>query len=195
MDKKTEKAEELFNELKDLLALSNKSQREFTDKFYIEYVDSEAEDSDLEDHYNRYKKRCKRNPDITALYITAFKTIYGDVITEKEVKTAWDFYIEISSRVTCKNLEDGQGDEVAALTSIYQLFSIWRNVCQKHGPKAQGFVRFSESYMDQVREFTTKWHMKVNDESKPIFRIELTSLQNETRKFVKLLKEQYNFKC
>lgn len=116
-------------------------------------------------------------------------------VSRDEDKTAaWDLYVELLTRVAVQRLTPAQGQEFAALNSIYQLFPITRDIIKKNGRYCINFAKIAIVVLNQlVRPFTTKWHRVLDldaslSEEKAIeFRIELVHLQNEIRKYVRLL--------
>lgn len=103
---------------------------------------------------------------------------------------AWEMYIELLTRITTQYLEPAHGDEKTALTSIYALFGITREIIKKHGPQCINFAKIAIIILNQIiRPFTAKWHKlslsgAFNDEGQcKIFREELRRLQESLRAF------------
>ena len=109
---------------------------------------------------------------------------------------AWDFYIELLTRITTQRLPDEDGIESTALESVYQLFPLTRQTLKYHGRKAIGFSRIAIIVLNQiVRPFTTKWHrLSQHDGLKDFenckkFREDLCELQIQLRNYTKMLAE------
>lgn len=185
---------DLFIQLKENLKETRISQKAFTDEFYKECVNQNASDEELYNHHERYKKNCKRNSEVAALYLFYYRHKFHETINSSSKKAAWDFYIEISNRVACKPLEGNHGCEKSAVSSLHKLFGIWREICKKYGSESQDFISFSSAYLDDVRPFTSKWHKPIDTEVlKNQFRSELTELQKISSIFVDNLKSRYEF--
>ena len=107
---------------------------------------------------------------------------------------AWDMYIELITRVATQDLLPDDGDEATALTSIYALFDITREVIKRKGRHCQSFTKIAIIILNQkVRPFTAKWH-KVSvggqfsdDEVCQQFRTELGQLQSVLRTYSRML--------
>lgn len=81
--------------------------------------------------------------------------------TEDDRHAAWELAIELLTRITTQPLPDQDGDEKAALTSVYRLFDICRQLLREHGRDAMGFTLLTLAVLNQkVRPFTAKWHPK-----------------------------------
>jgi hypothetical protein len=109
---------------------------------------------------------------------------------------AWELYVELLTRITTQYLEPEHGDEKTALSSIYSLFSITRDVLKKHGSECVEFSKISVIVLNQIiRPFTAKWHRKdlENAFNSPdeclLFREDLRLLQQQLRKYTKLLSD------
>ena len=109
-------------------------------------------------------------------------------------KAAWDMYIELLTRVSTQSLEPDQGDEKAALTSIFSLFGLSREIIKKNGPECFEFTKIAIIILNQViRPFTAKWHKLSlagafdNPQHNEAFRKELSTLQNTLRNYTRLL--------
>lgn len=113
---------------------------------------------------------------------------------EPDKDAAWDLYIELLTRIATQKLPSEQGDEAAALNSIYNLFGLTREIIRRHGRKAIEFTKIAIVVLNQViRPFTTKWHkIKIEDkfdvnENRETFRKELEELQIIILKYTKML--------
>ena len=81
--------------------------------------------------------------------------------TEDDQIAAWDMYVELLTRITTQPLEDGTGDEETALTSVFSLFAITREILKTKGRQANNFTKVAIIVLNQViRPFTAKWHKK-----------------------------------
>lgn len=192
-----DRAKRIFSQLADFLSSIDKSHKTFTDEFYKQYVDPDSSDDELYDHYGRFKQNVKRNSEIAGLYMLAFKSMYGETITDSAKKAAWEFYVEISDRVSAKGLNDGQGNDAAALSSLHSLFNARRDILRKFGSNSKDFGDFSEDYMTHLRNFTEKWHGSIcgvlNDYDRVEFRKGLKELQCKTIVFIEKLNIRYGF--
>lgn len=107
---------------------------------------------------------------------------------------AWALYIELLTRITTQPLPVEHGDEKTALDSVYSLFAITREVIRENGPECINFTKIAIVVLNQViRPFTAKWHRKSlagdfeRESERAAFRDELASLQEELRKYSRML--------
>ena len=107
---------------------------------------------------------------------------------------AWELYIELLTRITTQPLRDKEGDEETALSSVFAIFGLTREVLKRKGRKAEHFAKIAIPVLNQViRPFTAKWHAISEKESfgnegrRAEFRAELRELQEELRKYNRLL--------
>lgn len=114
--------------------------------------------------------------------------------TEDDQTAAWDMYVELLTRITTQPFEDGVGDEETALTSVYNLFAITREILKTKGRKARDFTKVAVIVLNQViRPFTAKWHRKKlsgafsNEEECMIFHQDLKELQGKLICYARLL--------
>jgi len=134
------------------------------------------------------------NWDMTSLKV---KTPFLDMEwkpRDEDKAAAWDLYIELLTRITTQKLGDNHGDEKTALTSVFSLFSITRNVMKNNGRNCIEFTKIAIIVLNQiVRPFTAKWHgLSVNgafDDQKKCeeFRSELAELQRVLIIYTKML--------
>ena len=102
---------------------------------------------------------------------------------EFDEMAAWEMYVELITRITTRPLPLGEGDEKAALDSVYSLFPTTRALLKTYGRKGQTFSKLAVVVLNQViRPFTTKWHGVAiagfqNGPAIAAFRSELTDLQ------------------
>ena len=77
-----------------------------------------------------------------------------------EDKTAaWELYIELITRAATQRLAPDEGDEAAALKSIYELFPLTRDTIKRNGRYCINFTRIAVVVLNQkVLPFTSKWH-------------------------------------
>lgn len=109
-------------------------------------------------------------------------------------KAAWELYIELLTRVATQHLEPEHGDEKTALTSIFSLFGLTRDIIKKNGTDCIEFTKIAIVVLNQIiRPFTAKWHrlslkgaFEKDTQSKQ-FRLELSALQDELQKYTRLL--------
>ena len=113
---------------------------------------------------------------------------------DEDKAAAWAMYIELLTRITTQSLADQDGDEKTALTSVYSLFGLTRDVIKANGRHCIEFTKIAIVVLNQViRPFTAKWHKKSIEGafSKPeecrLFRSELAELQVKLRIYTKML--------
>ena len=109
---------------------------------------------------------------------------------------AWEMYIELLTRVATQYLPPDDGDEDTALSSIYSLFGITRDILKRFGPNSIQFSKIAIIILNQViRPFTSKWHKKklsgelLNPDERIKFRKELIELQGSLVSYTKLLSD------
>ncbi len=109
-------------------------------------------------------------------------------------EAAWEMYVELITRVTTQQLDGDTGDEETALTSVYNLFEITREILKRKGREAPNFTKIAVIVLNQIiRPFTAKWHRKkiagafVNADECSDFRNELAVLQTKLRGCSKML--------
>lgn len=109
-------------------------------------------------------------------------------------EAAWEMYVELITRVTTQQLDGDTGDEETALTSVYNLFEITREILKRKGREAPNFTKIAVIVLNQIiRPFTAKWHRKkiagafVNADECLDFRNELAVLQTKLRGYSKML--------
>jgi len=113
---------------------------------------------------------------------------------EKDRDAAWELYIELLTRITTQRLLPEDGDEKAALDSVYSLFNLTRSIIKSYGRDCIEFSKIAVVVLNQViRPFTAKWHrLSLNSgftdkELCNQFRSELADLQGQLRKYTKML--------
>lgn len=117
-------------------------------------------------------------------------------LVEDDQIAAWEMYVELLTRITTQSLDDEVGDEETALTSIYNLFDITRDILKTKGRNATQFTKVAIIVMNQIiRPFTAKWHKKKIDGAFSdwgecyTFRTELKELQDNLISYTRLLAE------
>ena len=53
--------------------------------------------------------------------------------SEPDKKAAWELYIELLTRITTQPIGENDGDEKAALESVYSLFPTTRSIIKENG--------------------------------------------------------------
>lgn len=116
--------------------------------------------------------------------------------TDCDQQAAWELYVELITRVCTQPISTLEGEEKAALTSVYSLFPITRQILRTQGRQCKEFSKISVIILNQiVRPFTSKWHQEeqkgaFSDEAKrKEFREELVPLQKQLRLYTQLLAE------
>lgn len=131
--------------------------------------------------------------DLTSLKITAPFLEMEWQPKDEDKNAAWDLYVELITRVATQHLEPDEGDEAAALKSVYELFGLTRSTIRYHGRYCINFARIAVVMLNQkVRPFTAKWHRRMvagelNDAARQAFRAELRALQVDLRSYTRLL--------
>jgi hypothetical protein len=139
-------------------------------------------------------KKWLDNWDMTSLKIsTGFLNMEWKPQDEDKA-AAWAMYIELLTRITTQPLAEDHGDEQAALTSVYNLFPLTREIIKTNGRHCIEFTKIAIVVLNQiVRPFTAKWHQKslAGAFKKPAerkqFRQELAVLQGQLRQYTKML--------
>ncbi len=113
---------------------------------------------------------------------------------DEDKAAAWELYIELLTRITTQKLDDTHGDEKTALTSVFSIFAITRDVMKNNGRHCIEFTKIAIVVLNQVvRPFAAKWHgLSVNgafdDPTKcEEFRSELVELQRVIELYTKML--------
>ena len=115
---------------------------------------------------------------------------------DADKSAAWEMYIELLTRVSTQHLEPSHGDEKTALTSIFSLFNITRDVIKRNGKECIEFTKIAIVVLNQViRPFTAKWHKLSLEgaftevEKCKLFRQELSELQHNLGNYTTMLAE------
>lgn len=132
--------------------------------------------------------------DLNSLKIKAGFLEMEWVPRDEDKTAAWELYVEMLTRVATQKLAPGEGHEAAALSSVYQLFPLTREIIKRNGRHCVNFAKIAVVVLNQiVRPFTTKWHTHIDgdrklDEAKAVeFRVDLLRVQTELRKYARLL--------
>jgi len=114
--------------------------------------------------------------------------------SDPDKNAAWDLYIELLTRIATQNLDETNGDENAALKSVYSLFPTTRSIIRQYGRGCFEFTKIAIVVLNQiVRPFTSKWHKILetegldDNEMKAEFRQELTDIQFTLRIYTQML--------
>lgn len=106
--------------------------------------------------------------------------------TDHERRAAWDLYVELATRISTQAIDDGEGVDAAALSSLHALFGVTRGVLKQYGPGAHNFARVAVAVLNQVlRPFLTRWHGRLDDKGqlpaahRAAFRAELREVQKQ----------------
>ncbi|WP_029523332.1 hypothetical protein [Persephonella sp. KM09-Lau-8] len=139
-------------------------------------------------------KKWLENWNMTSLKINAHFLEMEWKPNEPDKDAAWEMYVELITRITTQSLSEEDGNEQAALESIYSLFPLTRDILKKYGRDAQEFAKLAIVVLNQIiRPFTTKWHKLAlngafeNEEQRKEFRKELEDLQNKLAIYTKML--------
>ena len=107
---------------------------------------------------------------------------------------AWELYVELLTRITTQYLPPEDGDEEAALQSVFVIFPLTREILRRHGSGAGEFAKLAIPVLNQIiRPFTAKWHRRSlagafqNSERCREFRDELAALQPRLRGYTRAL--------
>lgn len=116
--------------------------------------------------------------------------------TDVSRNAAWELYVEMLTRIVTQPLPSEDGDDKAALDSVYSLFPTTREILRRYGPKAVEFSKIAIPVLNQqVRPFTAKWHRLSlrgafkDDAKRAEFRRELGKLQVKLRNYSRMLAE------
>ena len=95
--------------------------------------------------------------DLTSLKIkTPFLEMQWDP-RDDDRTVAWELYIKLITRAATQGLDPEEGDEAAALKSIYDLFPLTRETIKRNGRYYINFTRIAVVVLNQkVRPFTAK---------------------------------------
>ena len=93
---------------------------------------------------------------------------------EVEQRAAWSLYVELMTRIAIEPLDRDEGILREALSSLYSLFGLTRQILREagpevaHGPESFGPVAINVLNKG-IRPFTAKWHreLKKHEDVKP----------------------------
>ncbi len=111
---------------------------------------------------------------------------------------AWELYIELLTRITTQPLSPNDGDERAALDSVYALFALTRQTIKSHGRACIEFTKIAVVVLNQIiRPFTARWHKtSLSGFDDPAichtFREELAELQSKLLVYTRMLADMAN---
>jgi len=170
------------------------SQAAFLRQYYLEEVDPNPSiDADsLGLHLERFKKITDSAPERIIPYGNYFIQKYrkDGIYTQADRTAAWEMWVELDTRITTLPLNEKDGVDQSALTSIYQLFQIHRELSKRHGPNCKGYYQLAKGYFEHdIRPFTAKWHKQLDEKSGTNFRGELLQLQDKLNEFKNRLEE------
>lgn len=104
---------------------------------------------------------------------------------EVQKRAAWSLYVELSTRIAVQPLEKEEGILREALTSLYNIFNITRQILRDAGPEvAKGPNSLGAIAIDVInkglRPFLVKWHpiLKSYEEKKTS---DLTTVDHERK--------------
>jgi hypothetical protein len=107
---------------------------------------------------------------------------------------AWELYVELLTRITTQYLAPEEGDEQAALDSVYVIFPLTREILRRHGSGSGEFAKLAIPVLNQmIRPFTAKWHRRAlagafkDPERCRDFRAALSHLQPRLRDYTRAL--------
>ncbi|MDM8519005.1 hypothetical protein QUF64_03095 [Anaerolineales bacterium HSG6] len=85
---------------------------------------------------------------------------------EQEQRAAWSLYVELQTRIAVQTLDPDTGLLREALSSLYSLFGLTREILKEAGPQvAHGENSFGPVAItvlnEGLRPFTAKWHPRL----------------------------------
>ena len=107
---------------------------------------------------------------------------------------AWELDVELLTRVTTQSIAPEDGEEQAALDSVYSIFPLTRDILRRHGSGSGEFARLAIPVLNQiVRPFVATWHRRSltgafseSDRCRE-FRADLSALQPRLRNYTRAL--------
>ena len=107
---------------------------------------------------------------------------------------ACELCVELLTRITTQYLPADDGDEEAALQSVFVIFQLTREILRRHGSGEGEFAKLAIPVLNQIiRPFTVKWHRRSltgafkDREHCREFRGELSALQPRLRLYTRAL--------
>lgn len=118
---------------------------------------------------------------------------------EEEEKAAWEMYVELVTRISIVPLRPDEGVLREALSSLYSLFGITRQILREHGPSVAqpkgendlSFGYLSVAILNTVlRPLLAKWHplLKAYEDTRPNS-ISFVDYERKWEKYVELRQE------
>lgn len=131
--------------------------------------------------------------DVNSLHITTPFLEAEWAPTQADQEAAWQLYIELLTRRIMKYLPN-QDEEIIILSEISVLIEITRDLIKKYGREAVSFSKLAIVILNQtLLPFISNWRYiiqvgKIKEiENYNKFNIELKSLQDELKKYIKML--------
>lgn len=90
---------------------------------------------------------------------------------DAEKNAAWEMYVELVTRISVVELNEGEGTLSEALNSLYSLFGTTRNILKKYGPEVAhpqekdriSFGKLAVTILNyELRPLLTEWHPKLD---------------------------------
>lgn len=129
-------------------------------------------------------------------------------VNQEEARAAWNLYVELATRIAVQPLAAGQGSAREALTSVYQVFGVTREVLRTAGPAiAAGPDHLGPVAIrilnEGLRPFLTRWHTSLTRfeaaqtgtysdadwPERPVFDRELAAVQAQMAEYLTILAE------
>lgn len=163
--------QEIFNklasELKSELAADRQlNQRKFSDYYYQNEVNHNANENDLTAHHERFKKVISARDTRSLERITVYHSYFFDKFraegkyTYADKQAAWDMFIELDTRIATQQLKEGVIE--TALASLASLFTFHRQTAHTHGFNCRLYYQLVSKVLDKdLRPFTAKWHSQL----------------------------------
>jgi hypothetical protein len=63
---------------------------------------------------------------------------------------AWELYVELLTRVTTQSIAPEDGEEQAALDSVYSIFPLTRDILRRHGSGSGEFAKLAIPVLNQI---------------------------------------------
>ncbi|MDO5559565.1 MAG: hypothetical protein Q4F95_08185 [Oscillospiraceae bacterium] len=117
-------------------------------------------------------------------------------LNQADRDAAWELYIELSTRCATQSVDESSQDNREAITSLYTLFPITREILKKYKCDCINFSKIAIPVLNQVlRPFVSKWHKFDMEHRNDVscdwgnFREELEAIQKTMKDYTKLLCE------
>ncbi|MHA6761650.1 hypothetical protein [Streptacidiphilus sp. PAMC 29251] len=90
---------------------------------------------------------------------------------DAERRASWELYVELVTRIAVVPLKQGEGSLREAMTSMYSLFAITRDILRRYGPQvapieknnAISFGSLAVAVLnDGLRPFLSRWHPRLS---------------------------------